>query len=697
MLPEPSSGERGLAALTFATITLALLSLGGVLPAWMPSTGVLAALTVVLYAARLLFRRWRTGILPRPMAFVGGRRFEVALAAVAFLGLVVRLLGISHGPGHLPTDIDENRLASSVLFFLRTGTIDHETVEHYPGIHFWILCAGFFVTYFRGLLNETMGVFTSVPPHPFVVVGRETNAVLETATIVLTGLLGRLVAGAPAGVLGALLLAFSPLAIVVSSQLRNDAALALCAVGATYAAVLAASSKSRWPVVLAGISAGLGAAIKYSGVFALLPVLISCAVVAVSARERLNRLGLALVGFVVALGITNHFLWADVPNLIRQLSDQIAITGAGHWAASSNPRFFYTATLGESGVGWPVLVSATLFAAYGLAAGNRTVILLVAFPLSYIWFMSGRPSQLPRWVHPAEPFVAIAGVAGLLSVREFLATRFATSGRPRTIGTALGASVVALALLPLAVVSAREISRRPTAPPYQLAEEWLRAEGQPGDRVMAEVEWLDLTGAPVTVTRVEDLNRSLDAGDLELNTYTWIVVPETSLAAPNIKRLVLVRTFTADHHFGGNAGVDVRIYEPPQLGPFDVSSVAADSTAAAPFVGLGLEGDASGRPGLVISPEGGRLYLPAPDRPGRHLEIDVLATRAAGATAELPVRLTVQDTAVPLQILSGDGDRWRLISAELPSSSARTKAITVVVSPLKPGVRLTRFGLRAPS
>jgi hypothetical protein len=60
------------------------------------------------------------------------RWFEVSIVAVALLGLGVRLVGVGDGLGHEEIDIDENRLAGSILEFFRTGTLGHVTSEDHP-------------------------------------------------------------------------------------------------------------------------------------------------------------------------------------------------------------------------------------------------------------------------------------------------------------------------------------------------------------------------------------------------------------------------------------------------------------------------------------------------------------------------------------------------------------------------------------
>ena len=220
--------------------------------------------------------------------------------------------------------------------------------------------------------------------------------------------MGRALFNERSGLLAAGIVAIAPLAERVSTELRNDETLVLLVLASVLSSVsLYRSEQSRWALI-AGCLAGAATAVKYSGVFSLLPALVGIAVRPLTASSA-RRLALTLVGFGTVLAATNHYLWADVPNFMRQLSDQIAITGEGHWAATDNPAWVYTRTIAESGTGWPLLILATIWVVLALAGGRSGRWLLLAFPLAYLGFMSQSPSQLPRWIYPMVPFVAVAG------------------------------------------------------------------------------------------------------------------------------------------------------------------------------------------------------------------------------------------------------------------------------------------------
>jgi hypothetical protein len=179
--------------------------------------------------------------------------------------------------------------------------------------------------------------------------------------------------------------------------------------------------------------------------------------------------------------------------------------------------------------------------------------------------MTLKSAMFPRWLYVLVPFVAVAGAAGLLGLSQFVARlpgRFLKARGAAAAGRLLGGGVILASLLPVVWRGAADISRRFTAPTYSLAEAWLVRHVPPGDGVLLEAGWLDLDGSGLQVVRVDDLRKELGGDHFRLQGCRWIVVPETKFDIPGLSRLFLVKQFVAAYGFGGNRGIDVRIYVP---------------------------------------------------------------------------------------------------------------------------------------
>jgi 4-amino-4-deoxy-L-arabinose transferase-like glycosyltransferase len=538
-----------------------IVRLGGYGPEWLPRAGHFLLLLVLVHAADILWHHPASADWPR---LARAYRFELALAAIGLAALVMRLTGFGLDLGHSPLDIDEDRLAGNVKHFFVTGELRHDTVEHYPGLVFWMFSGAEFLSYLRGLTRGLARSPAELSLDRFVYSARMANVYVGVAIVLLTGLVGRHVVGKGAALLAALIVAIVPLSTGLT-LVRNDPGMVAAALGAVLVALAHMHNPGRMWAFWAGALAGIAGAIKYSSVFAIVPVLLASWNPG-AIRKSVERAMLALAGFVIAVAITNHFIWYDFPNFLRQLSDQIAITGRGHWAATDNPASFYVAILDRFGVGWVMLVFAAAFAAVGLASRDRRLWIFLSFPILYFSFMTGRPSQFPRWVFPLLPFVAIAGCGALAAAIGFVrrvGETSTTSAKAARLAVA-GALAVAVLWHPLwsGVVT---YSRAAMPPTHIVAEAWIEQNVPAGDTILLGEGWLALSSATHRLKRVPELRPVLDGGIGALAGSNWVVVSEQDFGHPTLRSLGFVRRFQASQGFGGSVGYDYEIYAVPKL------------------------------------------------------------------------------------------------------------------------------------
>lgn len=436
-------------------------------------------------------------------------------------------------------------------------------MEHYPGLIFWLFSAASFVSYVGSLAGGRPLAPADVPLDTFVYSARMANVVVGVAIVVLTGLIGRRTAGNGAALLAALIVAIAPLAVELT-LVRNDLGMVAAALAATYVAIAHMNDPGKVWAVWAGALGGIAGAIKYSSVFAIVPVLLATWSPG-PIRERLTRAALGIAGFVIAVFVTNHFIWYDFPNFLRQLSDQVAITGRGHWAATDNPASFYVMILDRFGTGSLMLLLSAAYAVYGLALQDRRLWIFLSFPILYLWFMSGRPSQFPRWVFPLLPFVAVAGCAALAAVVQVVGRL----GRPESTRMRYASRVAAAAIAAAALwqpvwTGIVSYSRRATLPTHLAVETWIQHNVPEGDVILLGNHWLSLRSKHV-VTRVPDLRTVLDGGVEQMAGYDWAVIPEPYFGHPTLRRLGFAQRFHASQEFGGSVGYDDEVYAIPEV------------------------------------------------------------------------------------------------------------------------------------
>jgi 4-amino-4-deoxy-L-arabinose transferase-like glycosyltransferase len=555
-----SSSLRTLLPLIPATALI--LRLAGYGRSWLPSPATLGLLVALAHLAPPAYRAMRAG----GRTFFRRHAFTVVLATLVALAVVVRLPGLGADLGHTPLDIDENRLAGSVKHFFDTGTIEHRTVEHYPGAVFWVFSAAAFLRYVHGLTNGIELPPDQIPVGSYVLAARVANVFMAAVIVWLSGLIGRRLSGPAAGLLAAAVVAFVPLSVETTTVVRNDPGMLLAVVGAVYVALVLRETGTRSSALAAGFIAGLATAIKYSSMFAIVPVAIA-AVSRGTSRDRLQRLALAGSAFAIAIAVSNHFIWWDFTNFLRQLTAQVALTAAGHWATQENPAAFYVEILNRFGPGVALVLLAAAFAVYALCTRDIDRWIFVSFPLLYLWFMTQRPAQFPRWVFPLVPFVAIAGAAMLAAIVRLIASASTSIARPRArvLARAAAGLIAAAALAQPAWGGLVAVSRRLTSPTHAAAEQWLETHAAPGSVVASDVYFLDFSRSKLKVRRL-DFETMMPAGAIDqLAGADWLVVPEPYFGNPMLRRLGFVQRFHADQGFGGRQGYDYEVYAVPKI------------------------------------------------------------------------------------------------------------------------------------
>lgn len=664
MPPRFNQVFRVLTAVAAAVCAALFLRLGGLAPGLPDAPLFMAALLAVL-AAKAVLEQQAAGTVPGVRVAADRWGFPFALILIVTLGTAIRMVSIGADLGHQPLDIDEHRVASNVRQFFVEGKVGYHTVEHYPGILFWLLTGSSLLVYLHGLMDGAFASVLGMPLEDFVLAGRLTSTAVAAAATVIVGLLGRQMGGPAAGLLSAGLFALAPLSVQTTTALRNDPAQVLLVCAAVHASVACLrSDRWQWPI-LAGLFAGLATAIKYTSVFAVAAVVLAAALGA--GPRRAARALTAAAVFVAAVLITNHFVWWDFPNFVRQLSDQVIITGPEHWGAVENPAAFHTAVLQRFGIGWAAMVVAAAVGVHGLATGRRDAWVFWIFPLLYSWFTTMRPSQFPRWVLPLLPFVVVAASVGLVRVMAEVRSRVSARGSGAWLRPALTFALAGIVLAQPLWSGAANASRRFTEPTQARVERWL-ASRPAGERVLLGAGWLDLAGTGMVVTRVGDLGATLDGSIYRLAAYDWIVVPEPLFGRPSLKALSFTERIRADHwSFGGNLGYDYEIYAPPRI-PHVEGDFVVDLTGSEGDELLGLEWDAADAAGRRVPAGGATIYVPPRPDISATLTLDVV-----GPINEPVLILSDAGGQVPMPQLSGPGPQRLEVPVRLAAGGRSTE------------------------
>jgi hypothetical protein len=195
---------------------------------------------------------------------------------------------------------------------------------------------------------------------------------------------------------------------------------------------------------------------------------------------------------------------------------------------------------------------------------------------------------------------------------------------------------------------------------------WLRQYTTPGDRVLAEDYWLNLSDLDLQVHRVSKLSESLADNEDSLWSHDWVVVPEPYLDHPGLEKLRLAQTFVADYNFGGNTGFDFSVYASPYrvlgTGYRDPIKIHFRERSSASFLGpKWTRDDSSG--GLLIPSSGASVFVP----PSERSEINISLTFASEAVdaQTIPLWTEIDGHRIPLVEVQNDTSNVRIVSGKI--------------------------------
>ncbi len=397
---------------------------------------------------------------------------------------------------------------------------------NYPSLFFYVQWLGQGLLF---LLLRLFGVVHSVLDYralyeldktPFYLMGRTLTVLFAAGTVWVTWSLGRRLRGPWTGALAAFLLAVNAFHVSKSQVIEVDVPLTFFVMLTLGFALRLLEEPRRRYYILAGVSGGLAAATKYSGLFLLLPILAAhvlawrrAAQARGEARGRRPRQAglpsegpglrreplLAFVVFGLAFLAASPYVLLDFPNFWIGFNYERLHLELGHFGLDASPAFpYYVHALAANLLGWPLaLLSLAALVLYLVVRRCGWALVLGIFPLVYVAAISSFSMKAERYVLPLVPIACLLAAA---LVEEMLARVQAL--RPRL---ALPAGVAAALVLaaPAFVGYAHGLSRL-RDDTRTLARQWLEANVPGGAYLVCE------SYGPEPLTAVDVANFSED-------------------------------------------------------------------------------------------------------------------------------------------------------------------------------------------
>jgi hypothetical protein len=370
---------------------------------------------------------------------------------LVLVALALRLIGVRYG---LPAvyNPDELAIMSRALAFAKGDLNPHNFL--YPTLYFYVLFAWEGATALLAVATRAVVSFGAfqreffLDPTRVFVAGRLLTALLGTATVVATGVLGARIAGRFAAIAAALLLAVAPLHVLNSHYVKHD-------VPVTFVIVLAYLAYERlWgppeggsdepgqaegPLLAAAGVTGVAFSTHYYAIFLAVPLAWAILASSRTRRGAITRLAIAgLIAGAVFL-LLSPFILVEPATALRDIraNRQIVVDRAigdlGYLQSAA--RYGKLLLLDSVGIPAAILAIVGVFAS-ARRAPARTAWLL-SFPVLFLLFIfSTYPAS--RYLVPVTPFMALFGAVGLDSVWKSHRSQRAAAGSCLVIAVAFG-------------------------------------------------------------------------------------------------------------------------------------------------------------------------------------------------------------------------------------------------------------------
>ena len=472
-----------------------------------------------------------------------------ALALITLVGLGLRLFAIDHGLPHQYVP-DESTMVGGALRMGATRSLEPSTFI-YPALLMYLFAAEYLGLLVAGRLT---GMFASIAqfrefafadPTLFYLLPRLAVALIGTATIPLTYLIGKRLYGRWAGIVAAGLIAASVMHVQMSHQARHWVPVTLLALAVLWSSLNLAERGRRRDYWLSGILVGLTAATSFNG-FLLMAIPLTAHVV------HLRKRGLGLLNpgshipMMQAIVLAPALFFALNPYILLEFDRFVAFHSQGdasiggqilghydsylqQFAEKQGFTFYAEATLAYE----PAI---TLLGIVGAVLAARrfplTTPVVLVYPLfHYCMFATTAPSLEQRYMLPAVALWALpAGLAGVEIGTRIL------GGRGNFGRLSLAAAIFAVLV---SIPSLRYDSVLCQADTRTLAKEWIERNIPAGSDVAVESYPPPLTPDLETLrAQQQEAPRSLGARD------QWMLengIPEGEVAY-RLTRLNLVDT-----------------------------------------------------------------------------------------------------------------------------------------------------------
>lgn len=346
----------------------------------------------------------------------------VALALIMLVAVTLRFVGLSQNLPYLDNP-DEPTTVQAAIKMLQTGDLNPHFFR-WPSLPFY---TQFLISIPRFLAGVGAGEFTNLSnltASGFYLWGRTFSALLGSATVFITYLIGRKLYNPATGLVAALVLTVLPLHSEHSHYVTPDVPVTFWSTLVVFFAVLIYKDGRQCWYWWAGVATGLTVGSKYNVGVVFVTVIIAYLLAQNERRGRLSWLVKSGVVAGIVFLLTTPFAVLDLSGFLDEMAFQVRhYTILGHGTASEGASWLaYLADFWNEAFVYQAFLAALGGVLLVLWRQRREDWLILSLPaLGYIFFAAAKV-HFSRNLMPLLPELAIVAALFLLTLSSWFMT-----------------------------------------------------------------------------------------------------------------------------------------------------------------------------------------------------------------------------------------------------------------------------------
>lgn len=413
---------------------------------------------------------------------------ELILLLIFTLGLSLRLYGINFGLPNL-YDFDEIIFVDRAYYMLGNQDLNPRWFGAPASTIIYMLVLVYALIFAVGTIT---GYFSSpsefkelylADPTIFYLSGRLITALFGVAIIVLVYRIGRKLFNSTVGLVGAALIAFSPLYIYLSKLIRMDIQMTFLILLSLWFCLQLLDNPKLHNYILAGLFLGFAITTKYPAIIFTFTIILAHFMTRLESGKSHLKLAVSALSCVLGTFISSPFLFFDIQSawqdvIYESRSEHLGSTGQGFF---SDLIWYWREPILSNFTIIGVVLS-LLGLSFAVACKRKKIFVFISFPILFLVFITSLSLRWDRWIVPIFPFLALLIGYAIYCLCDWVEKRFSSR-----ISQFAGLALLGMILLPLVNISFLESREMSGVDTRTLAGEWMLENIPPKSAVLVEL------------------------------------------------------------------------------------------------------------------------------------------------------------------------------------------------------------------